>query len=403
MTVDPFTMLILTMGIAFITACFLAVECRALKDASLGWWSAGFASIALGCSLSPLRESYSVLIGLWFANGLLIAAHLCFLHGAGAFVGRRIDPLWWSVFLPWTAMLVVPDTQIRMDALAAFNAAAVAILALKTAMLFFSLHGNKSERVAHSLGVVFLIHGFWYVGKIGLVFTAGAYTDLTRFQGFAIGVSLLEGVMVAVLLGLLMAASVRRRQEQEIKRLAERDSLTGILNRRAFEKQAHAAITEAAAQQRASTLMLLDFDHFKAINDNHGHGFGDRMLTKFTGLTESLLPPNAIFGRLGGDEFAMLIPGIQEEEARHLGTTLCIRFAELTGTSGEIPGGASVSIGAVTFCGDSDLTGLLAAADARLYEAKRRGRGQIRMGTMGAVSPLHGDDWEQPMLRAAAG
>lgn len=376
MAIDPLTMLIMTVGVAAVAAGFLAVEGRLLRNPALPLWSAGFAVIVAGCSLSTLRP-VSFLVGVWFANGLLVVAHLLFLAGAARFAGRRSDPLLWLLLPPWAALLLLPEGVDRTPVFALVNSALVAAAALGAARLLLSRTHPSPDRTTASdaLGIVFLVHGAFYLLKAGLALVPGAFVSLVGFKGVMIQASLFEGILVAVLLALLMAASVRRPREEEMARLAERDPLTGAFNRRAFESRAAAALRAGA---RPGALLLLDIDRFKSVNDGFGHPAGDRLLVALTEVLNDVLPRGAILGRLGGDEFAVLVPDCPGAAAQGLGGAICARFAAVDGTRPDLPAGATVSIGAALFArGGAGLAPLVAVADAALYEAKHRGRDRI--------------------------
>ncbi|MGG2367876.1 diguanylate cyclase domain-containing protein, partial [Salmonella enterica] len=91
------------------------------------------------------------------------------------------------------------------------------------------------------------------------------FVSIVGFKGVLIQVSLVEGIVVEVLLALIMAAAVRRRREEAMAALAERDALTGLYNRRAFESRANAALGAMAARRRPGALLLLDIDRFKTV------------------------------------------------------------------------------------------------------------------------------------------
>ncbi|MDV2982679.1 UNVERIFIED_CONTAM: GGDEF domain-containing protein [Methylobacteriaceae bacterium AG10] len=375
---DVVTMLLMSLAAAAAAAGFLLFEWRILRSGALLLWSAGFSTIVVGCGLSPLRSA-SFLLGVWFANGLLVVAHLAFLYGTARFTGRRIGPLWWGLLLPWAGLLLLPPGLDPTPAFAMTNSALVAVAAVKAAHLLLARGGAPfSERTAASdgLGAVFLVHGAFYGLKALLVPLPGAFVSLVGFKGIMIQVSLFEGILVEMLLALLMAAAVRRRREEAMAALAERDPLTGAFNRRAFESRAAAALRETAARRQPGALLLLDVDRFKAINDGFGHAAGDRILVALTGVLDACLPRTAIPARLGGDEFVILAPGLDEAAVAELGAAIRARLARASGR--DLPDGATISLGAALFDGGpAGLDALMALADTALYEAKAHGRDRL--------------------------
>jgi diguanylate cyclase (GGDEF)-like protein len=406
---DVVTMLFMSLVAAAAAAGFLAFEWWTLRNRVLLFWSAGFAVIVLGSSLSLLR-AYSFLVGVWFANGLLVVAHLLFLFGVARFTGRRVAPLWWGLLLPWAGLLLLPEGIDPTPVFAVTNSALVALVALRAAHGLLSRAGPSfAERTAASdgLGFVLAIHGAFYAAKALLVPLPGAFVSIVGFKGVLIQVSLVEGIVVEVLLALIMAAAVRRRREEAMAALAERDALTGLYNRRAFESRANAALGAMAARRRPGALLLLDIDRFKTVNDSFGHAAGDRLLV---GLAEGLaavlaeasepeLMREAIPARLGGDEFVILVPGLDEAAVRDLGAAIGARMARASRR--DLPAGATVSIGAALFTGgsarlDTSLEALTALADAALYEAKRQGRDRLHVRRLVQPVPERGSGKRQP-------
>ncbi|WP_375197727.1 diguanylate cyclase [Sphingobium sp.] len=166
-------------------------------------------------------------------------------------------------------------------------------------------------------------------------------------------------------------------EQLELRRIAERDHLTGALTRRAFLNEMNRAIALFERHQRPASLLLFDIDHFKRINDAHGHPAGDRVIRGIAQLCTSLQRPSDSLGRLGGEEFGILLP----EAGEHDATKAAQRFCDAIAAT-EIPGApplhATASFGVAELSGDWP-TGesWLAVADMALYEAKRSGRNRI--------------------------
>ncbi len=181
---------------------------------------------------------------------------------------------------------------------------------------------------------------------------------------------------------------VRRvgRYTSELARLATIDPLTGALNRRSFHEQASAEVDRSARHGRPLCLMMLDVDHFKAINDTHGHPAGDAVLVELATMLRGTMRTSDLLCRFGGEEFAVLLPettlpaaSILAHRLRHDVGELCVN-AE--GKSLRL----TVSVGLVTLIGTSLADGL-AAADAALYEAKAAGRNRVVIGTPEPLEP----------------
>lgn len=182
--------------------------------------------------------------------------------------------------------------------------------------------------------------------------------------------------------GPLMVASVmaaRNDLVRRLKRLAAHDPLTGVLNRRAFQETAGETLSEQANQGSPVTIMMLDIDRFKNINDTYGHATGDLVLTVFADIVCTSLRDGDVIGRLGGEEFGVLLPYCTKADGRNIAERIRKMVAA---TAIAIPNGgdlsATVSIGISSSEGSlSDLNLLLSRADAALYSAKRAGRNRV--------------------------
>jgi len=158
------------------------------------------------------------------------------------------------------------------------------------------------------------------------------------------------------------------------------DPLTGVINRREFERQFQKMLQHSIRHNRPLTVAMLDLDHFKNINDTHGHQLGDEFLKNFCSVVEGNLRPGDVFARYGGEEFIAVLPDSDAMGARRVAERLRL----LAGGSGVKRNGkmvsTTVSIGLATFPADgSTVEQLLAAADRALYGAKAAGRDRVEV------------------------
>jgi diguanylate cyclase (GGDEF)-like protein len=161
------------------------------------------------------------------------------------------------------------------------------------------------------------------------------------------------------------------RQKRHLEQLATVDQLTGLRNRRwlddAFERQ----LVRAVRTAQPMSVMMIDIDHFKQLNDAHGHAYGDCVLRRVAQTLADGLRPQDLAARYGGEEFAVLLPGISEEHA----VAIAERIREAVQEDGTAAGQpVTVSIGIASRSGDQPLTALLDRADEALYRAKNAGR-----------------------------
>lgn len=186
--------------------------------------------------------------------------------------------------------------------------------------------------------------------------------------------------------------SAAARDNSELaKRLAleaSHDVLTGLPNRRFFDKWARRLLGKSQRSGKPFTLLAVDLDRFKEVNDSHGHGIGDEVLKAVAVRFQSLLNGGEFLARLGGDEFAVLMEG---EFSRHQVARIGQRLINALGPSLHpllADGAVGASIGVATFPLDGrDLDGLMQAADDALYASKHGGRGIVSFAR--ACAPLH--------------
>jgi diguanylate cyclase (GGDEF)-like protein len=205
----------------------------------------------------------------------------------------------------------------------------------------------------------------------------GTLIDLAAFRGEIIQISLVEGAMAIMLIALSMTGTERYRREKQIARLAERDPLTALYNRRALEKRAPRLLEQVSAEHPGA-LLLIDIDNFKLVNDQYGHTAGDRLLIALSEMIRSVLPRNALTARLGGDEFVILLNSASSERVMELGNALREQFLSTTSQTFPTTAAVTLSIGASLFDNPpANLTTLIEQGDAALYESKRGGRNRL--------------------------
>ena len=170
---------------------------------------------------------------------------------------------------------------------------------------------------------------------------------------------------------------MQSRQQMEV--LAMYDGLTGLLNRRAIEENAEAEFNMAGRKERTLSVILLDIDHFKSVNDRFGHKFGDHTLRQVAKiLTEDLRNYDRI-GRWGGEEFILILPDTQLKDAATVAERVRVRMAEMQMSleNGEAFS-VQISLGVACTTGQfPSLTKLIDAADQALYQAKQTGRNRV--------------------------
>jgi diguanylate cyclase (GGDEF)-like protein len=204
-------------------------------------------------------------------------------------------------------------------------------------------------------------------------------------------VSIRIAVAFLVLVPLTIASVVAVRDEllDQLRQAADHDGLTGLLNRRAFEQSMRAQLRAPRLLGRSLVILWLDIDHFKAINDRHGHLAGDAVLQAFAATAQACCRQGDLVGRMGGEEFALVVEVSDASGAAAVAERLRRAFAEQIVRWNHEPIRATVSIGACHLLRPERATpDLVKRLDEALYRAKHKGRNRIEwLAEVEAVRP----------------
>ena len=174
--------------------------------------------------------------------------------------------------------------------------------------------------------------------------------------------------------------SERKRLENQLQHLADRDALTGLFSRRRFQEELEREVSRARRHGRPGALMLLDLDGFKLVNDTFGHAAGDELLTRIGNALRNILRDSDVLARIGGDEFALILPDTDVAAARVVADKLIDAVREYGSVSREGRRAAvTVSVGITPVSGGPalDAAKLLIEADLAMYHAKESGKDRI--------------------------
>jgi diguanylate cyclase len=169
---------------------------------------------------------------------------------------------------------------------------------------------------------------------------------------------------------------IRAREEAVV------DGLSGLFNRKAFDERLLALVSELEADAVPPSLVLIDIDNFKRINDSYGHLFGDAVIRSIGHLIKSTVKGQDIAARYGGEEFALLLPGTPLAGARVVADRLRFAFSQsrIRRLNSEEPvGNITISAGVAGYRTGEDVTQLIARADAALYQSKAQGRNRVTL------------------------
>lgn len=339
----------------------------------VGAWASAPLLWLVASALFSARGVLPDLLTLVLANELLFLGSTIYYIGCRRFLGH---PNGWH---PWAAVVVL--TTLALTWLTYGQPHYTARLVLFTAMMIgvyaanlrFLLRHGGSRFPVRLVETVIALHVVALVMRLISALTGQAGTDLMEpslYQTLHVGAYALTVLLLSI--GAVLMATDRL--ATELEHLATHDSLTRTLNRRALLERCEDELARCQRSGRCPALMMLDLDHFKAVNDTYGHQHGDAVLVHFVERAQAVLRRADRLGRYGGEEFLVLLPETDAYAAR--GVAQRIHAAVATGHVLD----CQLSIGLTTWQGPGDtLDAMLARADKALYQAKDNGRNQTCM------------------------
>jgi diguanylate cyclase (GGDEF)-like protein len=196
-------------------------------------------------------------------------------------------------------------------------------------------------------------------------------------------------MIIAVTLGMVLMAA--ERLQADLDSQANRDPLTGALNRRAFALIAEKALARSRRSSKPLSVLIMDLDKFKHINDQYGHEAGDALLCRFVVCANKIFRGEDVFCRFGGEEFVALLPNTSAEQAHVAAERLRTAFAEESHEASTLTTPLTVSIGIAERAAEESIESLLHRADTALYQAKHKGRNRSELAV-----PMQNSDFDNP-------
>lgn len=230
------------------------------------------------------------------------------------------------------------------------------------------------------LAALMFVHGLMTsIGLMEQVLREALPSGVPSFSHW-FGLIHIESMVYFIGTALFMVAMLKERSEARHKIASLTDPLTGLSNRRAFFHECDRMLERCHRSGAPCTLLAVDLDRFKAVNDTFGHGVGDRVLQLFADVTSQQLRSFDIVGRLGGEEFGVLLPRTHIREAAVIANRLREAFSSAANQVDRHEVRATLSVGvAVVLGGETMITEALERADAALYRAKLNGRDRVEV------------------------
>lgn len=340
----------------------------------LGEWAAAPAIIFVATLLFGARGAIPDLFSVIVANMLLLGGAVLMYFGSQRFFNLAPSLRLWSgllvlalLALSWFA-LVEPHYGVRV----AIVGGLMSLLALAHARLILH-HGPRVFSSYFAGGAQLLLalsQAMRGLSAFGLAAGDRIFDNSLPTQTAYVALNAFTILMTTI--GMVLMATDRLRAE--IEYLASHDTLTGALSRRVLIDACEQELERCRRKGRSMSLLMIDLDNFKAINDAHGHLVGDRVLVDFTGRAKAALRRPDRFGRFGGEEFVALLPETSLDAALVVAERIRADVANSTAAQGY-----TVSIGvAGSHADDTTVDAILSRADTAMYAAKAAGRNCVR-------------------------
>lgn len=381
MPLDNRTLIFSLMLASTLMAAALAAVAQGGRRDGLGQWAAAKLLEALAWLLILARGAIPDVASIVLANTLMVAVYALML----AAIHEHRGAPWprWQCLLPAALMPVIfwfllDDYRGRVVWGSLIYGGQLLLIARA---LLADREGRAGRAWRLLLGTILAMLPV-LVLRMGAILFGGAQFALPNSEAMAHPMQMVvyAAILAADILGTMgFVLMTKERADRDIRALAMTDALTGVFNRRALMEQAEKEQARARRSGLPLSLLMIDVDHFKRINDTHGHVAGDQALAGAARLLASRLRRQDTLGRYGGEEFCVLAPDTDAAGAHILAESLraAVAAAPVATDHGPVPLTVSIGISVCpATCDDCepDLGKLLDAADSGLYQAKRDGR-----------------------------
>jgi len=348
-------------------------------------WAFGFVLAVAGMVGFMVRDlGAPLVISVFFGNLLVNGAYYAGILGGAKFLRIRADNIHkFFVISISVCMAVMVFFTVADDMLMVRVAVAAAFLSVCDAFGAWMFWSRSKEQRSLANGIIVVGFGGHGLVSLARAIWAGAEAIGMPLAGTSAVMDManLSTVATPVLLAMGYLAVSNERLLNQAQTQAERDPLTGINNRRAFMTVADHVCKQRIRDRTALSLLMLDLDHFKAINDTHGHGVGDDVLCHVVQGVSAVLRNNDVFARYGGEEFVVLLPNTGGRAALAVAERIrqAVQVSPFRTRDGRIIG-VTGSIGLVSIPAEVEgppVDRLIDWADQALYAAKAGGRNRV--------------------------
>jgi diguanylate cyclase (GGDEF)-like protein len=375
-SLDVGTLLFIAICVTALLGLFLLYAWMQERIRALAWWSAaylmGAASGALwrfGDTLTPGLPSSTPTVLLFVAVGMIWSAARVFHGRPVRWMATSFGAVFWLTASYFPAFAESAALRFIVSAL---------IVAGYTFLTATELRRERRKSLRQRWPAIFvpMLHGAIFLFPVALATLSPADDGIDTVSRGWIAVFAIEILLYVVGTAFIVLILAKDRTVHIYKTAATTDPLTGLLNRRGFFEAAGALTTRKRRTMAPISVLAFDLDHFKSINDQHGHAVGDAVLQMFAKVARDTLRASDVVGRLGGEEFVALLPSTLAEAAiAGERVRAALAAASLVRNGQRVA--ATVSIGVSSGSPAAAVDLLITRADDALYRAKANGRNRV--------------------------
>jgi diguanylate cyclase (GGDEF)-like protein len=373
-SLDVGTLLFIAVCVTVLLGLFLLYTWTQERISALAWWSVAYliggASGALwrfGDTFAPHLPSSASTVLLFVAVGMIWSAARVF-HGRSVhWVATLFGAAFWLIASLFPAVAGSEGLRMAVSAL---------IVAGYTFLTAAELRRERRKSPIRRWPAIFvpMLHGAIFLFPVALAtLSQGAGGGIARGWIAVFAIEILLYVVGTAFIVLILA---KDRTVHIYKTAATTDTLTGLLNRRGFFEATGALMADRRRHMAPVSVLVFDLDHFKSVNDRHGHAVGDAVLQTFAKVARDTLRATDVVGRLGGEEFIAALPSSLSEAAIAAERVRVALAATSIMRNGQRVG-ATVSVGVSCGAPTTTIDGLITRADEALYRAKADGRNRV--------------------------
>jgi diguanylate cyclase (GGDEF)-like protein len=374
MSLDIGTLFVIAICVTSLLGLFLLFAWLQDRVQALAWWGTAYLIGSLSGVIWRLGDAASFLPSC-VPNVLLFIAVGMIWTAARIFHGRRI--LWGSMCFGAVVWLASGASPAFNESAASRLMMSSLIVATYTFLTATELWRERRKEVRQQWPTIFvpILHGAVFLFPVALAGLSQSGSQMFSFGTGWVAVYAIEVVLYVVGAAFVVLVLAKDRTVRQYKLAAATDPLTNLLNRRGFFEACAEMMRKRQQAKQPVSVLAFDLDHFKKINDTHGHSVGDATLHLFAAVAKKTLRASDAVGRLGGEEFVALLPSnlaeasVAAERVRHA-------FEQAS----ALPGAhatATVSIGIACGSPSTKVDDLIARADTALYKAKANGRNRV--------------------------